>query len=378
MSSEIISEVKLGDYIVHKKGFAFKSSEIYKDGQPIVKVTNFTGDSINMNNCFFINKIEAKKYLDYQIYQNDIIIATVGSWPNNPNSIVGKVIRVPKIAEGSLLNQNAVRLRSKNKINQLFLYYRLRCKDFSDYLISGARGSANQASISLEDIFKFKFKLPSIITQIRIAALFSSLDDKIELNRQNNQTLEGIAQTLFKEMCVPKGVELPEGWRIGKLGEVLEIKYGKDHKHLEDGNIPVYGSGGIMRYANKALYEHESILIPRKGTLSNLFYINKPFWSVDTMFYTKIKNNMHGKFLFLLLKTLNLASMNVGSAVPSLTTQVLNNIEITLPPDEIIIKFDDIVTPFFTTLEYNEQENQTLCTLRDSLLPKLMKWEIEI
>jgi len=120
-------------------------------------------------------------------------------------------------------------------------------------------------------------------------------------------------------------------WKEYKLGDVAEIKYGKDHKHLVNGDIPVYGSGGIMRYADKALYESESILIPRKGTLSNLFYVNKPFWSVDTMFYTKIKSGFNVKYLYYYLKTLDLASMNVGSAVPSLTTEVLDRIEIKLP-----------------------------------------------
>ena len=120
-------------------------------------------------------------------------------------------------------------------------------------------------------------------------------------------------------------------WKTYKLSEVAEIKYGKDHKLLSDGDIPVFGSGGIMRYADKAIYDKESILIPRKGTLSNLFYLDKPFWSVDTMFYTKISEGTSGKFLYYLLKNLNLASMNVGSAVPSLTTEVLNKVEINLP-----------------------------------------------
>jgi len=264
-----------------------------------------------------------------------------------------------------------------SKLNIDYLYHWIKSYDGKNNIESLMIGSAQKA-LTIIGLKGLEIILPKIEIQNRIAYILSSLDDKIEMNRQTNQTLECITQTLFQEMCVPNRGELPEEWRVGKLEEVLEIKYGKDHKHLEDGVIPVYGSGGIMRYANKALYEHESILIPRKGTLSNLFYINKPFWSVDTMFYTKIKNKTQGKFLFLLLKTLNLASMNVGSAVPSLTTLVLNNIEITLPPDEIIKKFDDIVTPIFTTLESNEHENQTLIALRDSLLPKLMKGEIKI
>lgn len=114
----------------------------------------------------------------------------------------------------------------------------------------------------------------------------------------------------------------------------MQIKYGKDHKHLSDGSYPLYGSGGIMRYVEKPLYEEESILIPRKGTLTNLFYLNEPFWSVDTMFYSKInKMLVLPRYLFYTLKTCDLASLNVGSAVPSLTTEVLNDVLISIPPN---------------------------------------------
>lgn len=149
-------------------------------------------------------------------------------------------------------------------------------------------------------------------------------------------------------------------WKIYKLKEVAEIKYGKNHKHLSDGNIPVYGSGGIMRYADTFLYDRESILIPRKGTLSNLFYVNIPFWSVDTMFYTKIKEGNNGKYLYYLLKSMDLASMNVGSAVPSLTTEVLNKIEINLPDEDTQVEIASILSSLDDKIELNLQMNQTL------------------
>ena len=149
-------------------------------------------------------------------------------------------------------------------------------------------------------------------------------------------------------------------WKTYKLNEVLEIKYGKDHKHLPDGDIPVYGSGGIMRYVEKHLYDKESILIPRKGTLSNIFYLNKPFWSVDTMFYTKIKDGVQGKYLYYLLKSMDLASMNIGSAVPSLTTEVLNKVEITIPDLATQRQIAQILSSLDDKIELNLQMNQTL------------------
>ncbi len=156
-------------------------------------------------------------------------------------------------------------------------------------------------------------------------------------------------------------------WKTYKLNELVEIKYGKDHKHLADGEIPLYGSGGIMRYVDTPLYEQESILIPRKGTLSNLFYLNSPFWSVDTMFYTKIKQGNNGKYLYYLLKSMNLASMNVGSAVPSLTTEVLNKVEINVPDETTQIEIAQILTSLDDKIEMNLQMNQTLEAMAEAL-----------
>lgn len=160
-------------------------------------------------------------------------------------------------------------------------------------------------------------------------------------------------------------------WKKYKLSDVVEIKYGKDHKHLSIGEIPVYGSGGIMRFADKFLYDKESILIPRKGTLSNLFYLNKPFWSVDTMFYTKIIEGNNGKFLYYLLKSIDLASMNVGSAVPSLTTEILNKLEINLPNKATQTKIANILSAIDDKIELNRQTNQTLETIAETLFKEM-------
>jgi len=142
-------------------------------------------------------------------------------------------------------------------------------------------------------------------------------------------------------------------WKSAKLNDVLEIKYGKDHKHLKDGNIPVYGSGGIMRFADNYLYDKESILIPRKGTLSNLFYINIPFWSVDTIFYTIIKEGNIAKYLYYFIKSIDLTNLNVGSAVPSLSTEVLNKIEVSLPPLETQKRIASILSAYDDLIENN-------------------------
>lgn len=121
-------------------------------------------------------------------------------------------------------------------------------------------------------------------------------------------------------------------WKEDVLGNVLEVKYGKDHKKLADGQYPVYGSGGLMRYVDSKLYDGPSILIPRKGTLNNIMFVESPFWTVDTMFWSIINTDkVDPKFLFYSICKRDFASMNVGSAVPSMTVNILNDIQISYP-----------------------------------------------
>jgi type I restriction enzyme S subunit len=156
-----------------------------------------------------------------------------------------------------------------------------------------------------------------------------------------------------------------------RLSDLMQIKYGKDHKHLADGSFPLYGSGGIMRYVEKPLYDDESILIPRKGTLSNLFYLDQPFWSVDTMFYSIInKDLLIPKYLFYTLQTFDLASLNVGSAVPSLTTEVLNEVLVSIPdlPNQTLIT--EILSSLDDKIELNNKINQELENLAQTLFKR--------
>ena len=136
-----------------------------------------------------------------------------------------------------------------------------------------------------------------------------------------------------------------------KLGEVCRIKNGRDYKHLGEGNIPVYGSGGIMRYVDTFVYDKPTVLIPRKGSLKNLFYLDSPFWNVDTIFYTEIDTNqILPKFLYHFLTTQNLEKLNMAGGVPSLTQTMLNKLPIPLPPLSVQSRIVEILDKF-TALE---------------------------
>lgn len=150
-------------------------------------------------------------------------------------------------------------------------------------------------------------------------------------------------------------------WKTVKLSEVCTIRYGKDYKELKQGSIPVYGSGGIICNVDTSIHNKKSVLIPRKGTLSNLFLVDPPFWTVDTIFWTDINTQkILPEFLFYQLKTMDLASRNVGTAVPSLTTSLLNDLIITLPTIEEQKRLISLLVAFDSKIYINKKINDNL------------------
>jgi type I restriction enzyme S subunit len=153
---------------------------------------------------------------------------------------------------------------------------------------------------------------------------------------------------MIDELC-------PNGVKFAALAIVAKISNGKDHKHLADGEYPVYGSGGIMRYAKEYIYDQESVLIPRKGSIGNIFYIDSPFWTVDTIFYTKIdQSKIVPKFLYYFLQTQHIEDLNPAAGVPSLTKTKLDKIHIPLPPLAVqreIVRILDNFTELTAELE---------------------------
>ncbi|CAI0943629.1 restriction endonuclease subunit S [Serratia fonticola] len=203
MNSEL-SRTELSCLITHKKGFSFKSKDYISSGVPVVRVSNFTWDSISTDDLRYVSHEVAISNKVVQLNEDDVIVATVGSWPQNPASTVGKVVKVPHELSGALLNQNTVKLRviDENPINQKYLYIALKTKEFSDHLISKAQGSANQASITLSDIFSYAIPWGTYPQRKYIVDVIDSINSKTVIVNQINKTLEKMAQALFKSWFV--------------------------------------------------------------------------------------------------------------------------------------------------------------------------------
>ena len=154
-----------------------------------------------------------------------------------------------------------------------------------------------------------------------------------------------------------------------KLKELLIIKNGKDHKKLAEGDYPVYGSGGYMRSVNSFLYDRTSILLPRKGTLSNIQYVSgNPFWTVDTIYYTVLNENLYDPYyLFLYLNALDLSGYDSGASIPSMTSKTYYSLNVELPEQKIQAKVANIIRAYDNLIENNNKRIKLLEQIAENL-----------
>ena len=299
-------------------------------------------------------------YTDIPNYADCIIIGRVGAY-------CGSVYREH---ESCWVSDNAIAAMPKGKNDTDYCYFLLKSLKLNSRHIG-----TSQPLLTQEILNRIEADIPHVETQSQIASILRVIDEKISNNNKINDNLQQQAQAIYHAMFIAN----PDpSWPEGKLADLITVKYGKDHKKLADGQYPVYGSGGIMRYVERPIFERESVLIPRKGTLNNVLYVNQPFWSVDTMFYTEMKLPNVAKYVYHFVKAKDLASMNAGSAVPSMTTDILNAMDILIPSAEALQQFENTVAPMYKMMQANEQQNAKLATIRDTLLPRLMSGEIDV
>ena len=290
----------------------------------------------------------------------------------------------------------------ESKIDFNYCFYLLQSESITDYLCGqNTNTSGSHKRIDPQDFLNISIQLPQLEEQRRIGNFLSSIDAKIKLNRAINQNLEALAKQLYDYWFVQfdfpneKGKpykssgglmvwneklkrEIPDGWNNCTLEHFLTIKNGRDHKHLASGLHPVYGSGGEMRRVNESLYTGESVLIPRKGTLNNIMYLNETFWTVDTMFYSEMKVPHCAKYVFFTIKDIDFTRWDSGTGVPSMTTSTLYSISVLQPDTSLLRKFDEAITPLFYKIKQIKKECEELIKQRDELLPLLMNGQVSL
>lgn len=390
--------VKLGDClskIIDNRGKTPK--DLAASGHPLLEI-----NAVSKNNKYPLYG-EAKKYVDDVVYSTwfrsghpqygDILVPTVGT--------LGAVAYVDR--NDCCIAQNLIALRANADIcDSAYIYYLLCNPQIVKRLLNLDIGAV-QASIKVPHLLALEISLPSIETQRRIAAILSSLDDKIENNNRINRNLEAQAQALFKSWFVdfePWGGTMPEDWKEGVLGDIVTVKRGgsprpiqdylsdKGYRWLKISDATAEASPFISHIVehikeeglNKTVFiKQGSLVLSNSATPGLPKFVDLDTCIHDGWLYFPL-SYFSNEYLYLLFQRERpyLLSQGNGSVFTNLKTDIVKNLFVIIPTERVLNSFQQIVGKVFTEILNNQRESAHLAALRDTLLPKLMKGEIEL
>ena len=338
-----------------------------------------------------------------------------------PNDIVfsyetrlGEAALIPQGLRACLGRRMGLLRPRDGAIDARFLLYAFLGKGFQNTLRARTVHGSTVDRILLTEMADFSIYAPQSITEQRaIAHILGALDDKIELLRRMNATLESMARALFRSWFVdfdpvrakmdgrgtglPKEVadlfpdrlvdselgEIPEGWTVSKLGDMIELAYGKALKakaRNATGGVPVFGSNGQIGWHDEALVERPGIVVGRKGNPGTVTLSPTEFFPIDTTFYVVPKHERDEclYFLFFALQEQDLPSVAADSAVPGLNRNLAYMNEQLKPPTSVVKCFDGCASTMYARCRQTAAESRLLVNLRGTLLPKLVSGELRV
>ena len=284
-------------------------------------------------------------------------------------------------------------LRAHEDVDPQYLYQILRSNDTLTQLQMLAESrSGTFPQITYSVLSNIMVSLPSQKAQENIVSILSSLDRKIELNNKINADLEEMAQAIFKNWFVDfepfkdgKFVDselgmIPEGWKVGCLGDIAEITSGKrppkkSKDKTKDLFIPLIGASDIMGFTSDVLYERPILVIGRVGTHGVVQRFQEKCWPSDN---TLVIESSYYNYVYQLLKRIDYSAINRGSTQPLITQTDVKNTDVIIAPENVLKEYESITSTLFSKHRANNKENSRLSLLRDTLLPRLMSGELEI
>lgn len=342
--------------------------------------------------CRAIPSFSFEPYTGGTKFKNgDTIMARITPCLENGKTAMVNILDDNEIGFGST---EYIVFRAKNNITDpYFVYYLVTSDCIRNPAIKSMVGSSGRQRVQTDVVANLTVKLPPLPTQQKIAAILSSLDDKIELNNKINTNLEQQAQALFKNWFVdfePFGGKMPEGWKVGTVSEIITLHDSKriplssQQREKMEKKYPYYGATSLMDYVDNYLFDGIFLLLGEDGTVIDsegfpiLQYVEGKFWVNNHAHILTSKNGFSVEMLYLLFSLTNVKDKVTGAVQPKISQGNLNSITTIIPSEEICKKFDLLIQPLFAQIRNLKQENDRLSELRDTLLPKLMNGEILI
>lgn len=257
-----------------------------------------------------------------------------------------------------------------------YLMMWFRRPEFDRYARFHSHGSAREV-FDWDELCDTKVPIPSIEEQREIVSEYETLTNRIRLNEQMISKLEETAQTLYQKMF-EDGIDkenLPEGWRMGKIGDLFELQRGFDlpSQNRINGEFPIYASTGIAEYHNEYKIEPPCVITGRSGSIGEVFYVDKKCWPLNTTLWVKDFKNTPPFFVYYKLIELELEKTISGSAVPTLNRNDVHRMDSFIPPTYLLHEFDNEMKIIHNHLSITEQETQKLTELQSLLLARMGK-----
>ncbi len=379
-------EWKLKDLTVDEKGsYGIGAPAVpYQENKlTYLRITDINDDgSLNFSDLKSVDAEDAEKYI---LKENDIVFARTGN--STGRSYFYEKQHGTFVYAGFLIKFSL----DPNKVNPRIMKYYTHSKPYFDWVNSFDTG-ATRGNINAKTYGDMEIELPSRKVQDKIVAILSSLDRKIELNNKINADLEEMAQAIFKNWFVDfepfkdgKFVDselgmIPEGWKVGCLGDIAEITSGKrPPKKSKDKTkelfIPLIGASDIMGFTSDVLYERPILVIGRVGTHGVVQRFQEKCWPSDN---TLVVESSYYNYVYQLLKGIDYSAINRGSTQPLITQTDVKNTDVIIAPENVLKEYESITSTLFSKHRANIKESSRLSLLRDTLLPRLMSGELEV
>jgi type I restriction enzyme, S subunit len=402
------NETQLGELVEIKHGYAFKGEFFSEETTENLLLTpgNFSiGGGFQWGKQKFYDGPIPD---DYILSDGDLVVTMTDL--SKAADTLGYSALIPPSEKLLLHNQRIGKVIVKtNSVDVGYLNYQLRTKTYRNEVLASATGSTVKHT-SPTKMCAYRFSLPPLAEQKSIASILGALDDKIENNRRMNETLEAMARAIFKSWFVdfdpvrakaegnqPAHMDaetaalfpssfgddgLPEGWCTVSLHTVSNIVYGKNlpTKNLIESGYPVFGGNGIIGFHTEYLYEEPQVLIACRGAASGKVLRSLPnsFVTNNSLIIELTESLLNRYFVELYLRHITLEKFTSGSAQPQMTIANMDAVKILQPTAELISSFSSYVARLFDKIMANDDENETLAKLRDTLLPKLMSGQIRV
>lgn len=380
-------------------GRAFRTKEFSKDGLPVIKISelkNGLTSQTNYSNLTFQDK--------YYLSKGDLLF----SWSGQPETSIDAFWY--QLPDG-WLNQHIFKVIPSNNIEKEFLFYLLKFKKNKFIQICRNKQTTGLGHVTVKDLKELEVEIPPVDERERIVNILLSLDNKIELNRKMNETLEETGKRLFKhwfvdfefpndkgkpykssggEMVDSELEEIPKGWKISTVGKYLEIFDSKRiplssrERQKRQGNYRYYGATGVIDYVNDYLFDGIYLLLGEDGTVTRdkgypyTQYVWGQFWVNNHAHVLQGKPPFSTEFMKLFFNTTIISSYVTGAVQPKLNQTNLKSIPFMVPDTSLVNKFESVITLLFNQLRNNEDEINSLQNIRDSLLPRLMSGKLRV